>query len=303
MQLRAVLSRYYDERVTYIDSGYPKVFKAAQKHLTRILGSKHTRKINIDEVDYYIAQRAKGHTDDRGRKMKPPSHATLRRELNTAISACNWGLAHKWLKPEDMPVIDLPAPSPVNDNNWLSKKEAAKLIRCAYEIDWRLGLAIAIGVFTGARPTRIRYLAWERVNMKSNIIDFRPHNENPDSKKRYVRVRMMLELVPYMEQAFRRRGGEGRYWVLGGTQRLEYKFKQAVKAAGLDGRKVTLNTLRHTWATWSAIDGVDLAMISRVLGSTLKTVEKRYAHHHPSYQKEATQRRFFEAGDLDLVTM
>jgi len=299
MRLRAVLKRYHDEHVQYITTDYPKVFASAQRHLVRILGQKHTRTLNIKDIAHYKSERAKGHTDLLGRKYGAPSDATMRRELSIVISACNWGLSHKWLAVEDRPVVDLPPASPIKDN-WLSKEEALRFICEAYKISPRLGLFVVLGLFTGSRPSRLRYLAWHRIDRKAGVIDFRPHDYKGDAatRKRYVRVRMMIELVPYVETAWRRKG-EGAYWVLGNTQDLTYTFKQALANAGLDKRKITPNTMRHTWATWSAIDGVDLSMISRVLGSTIATVEKRYAHHHPSYQVAATQRRFFAGEGLE----
>jgi integrase len=51
--------------------------------------------------------------------------------------------------------------------------------------------------------------------------------------------------------------------------------------------RVTPHTFRHTWATWAAQRGVPLFEIAGMLGDTMKTVEKNYAHHHPDHLRGA----------------
>lgn len=292
MQLRTVLQRYYDEHITYKTTDTPRIFLIQMATLNRVMGRKHIGEIGIELTDKYIEARTKDGVKG----------ATIRGELNRILGAASWGLRHKWLAKEDMPVISLPAASPPKEE-FLRRDEAIRLIDAAFTVDWRLGLFVVIGLFTAARPSRIRYLEWRKVDFESEIIDFRPDKYDPtETKKHYTRVRMMAELVPYLRRAHARSVavGEGTY-VLGHTKDLDYKFGVALKRAKLDGpgRSITPNTLRHTWATWSAMDGVDLWMIAQVLGNTILTVERKYAHFHPSYQREATKRRFFMPGSLD----
>jgi integrase len=63
-------------------------------------------------------------------------------------------------------------------------------------------------------------------------------------------------------------------------------FDRAVVRAGL-GPDVTPHVLRHTRATHMAQAGADLWDIAGILGDTLATVEKTYAHHHPDYLRKA----------------
>jgi len=56
--------------------------------------------------------------------------------------------------------------------------------------------------------------------------------------------------------------------------------------AGLPG--VTPHVLRHTAATWMAQAGVSLVQIAGYLGNSAATVERVYAHHHPSHMAEAS---------------
>jgi integrase len=56
-------------------------------------------------------------------------------------------------------------------------------------------------------------------------------------------------------------------------------------------RKATPHTLRHTWATLAAQAGVPLWEIAGVLGDTLATVMKTYAHHCPDHLRGAVNFR------------
>ena len=59
--------------------------------------------------------------------------------------------------------------------------------------------------------------------------------------------------------------------------------------AGLQG--VTRHTLRHTWATWAAQHRVSMWDIAGVLGDTVETVTRNYAHHSPDDLRAAVNFR------------
>jgi integrase len=63
-------------------------------------------------------------------------------------------------------------------------------------------------------------------------------------------------------------------------------FTAACKRAGIVG--VTPHILRHSGATWMALDGVPLSEIAAVLGDREATVERVYRKFTPEYQVRAT---------------
>lgn len=65
-------------------------------------------------------------------------------------------------------------------------------------------------------------------------------------------------------------------------------FEAAADLAWL-GPDVTPHVLRHTRATWLMHGGVDLWEAAGALGMSFKTLESRYAHHHPDWQKDAAE--------------
>ena len=64
-------------------------------------------------------------------------------------------------------------------------------------------------------------------------------------------------------------------------------FRAACKRAGLKG--VSPHIMRHSAATWMAMDDVPMREIARLLGDEEATVERVYAKHSPSYLRRATK--------------
>jgi integrase len=73
-------------------------------------------------------------------------------------------------------------------------------------------------------------------------------------------------------------------------------FSRAVQRLGLnpkgihESQKVVFHTLRHTFASWLAIDGVPLYTISTLLGHASIEMTKRYAHLCPDIKQDAVEK-------------
>lgn len=75
----------------------------------------------------------------------------------------------------------------------------------------------------------------------------------------------------------------------------EPRYLRVVADAGLvagrgtaDG--VVYHTLRHTFASWLVMRGVDLYNVAQLLGNSLKMIEQTYAHLSPDYKRQAIDR-------------
>ena len=76
-------------------------------------------------------------------------------------------------------------PTPVRKERWLSRDEAAWMIRAARRAKlWYLVLFIRLGLYTAARATAILQLTWDRVDLETGRIDFRVEGEVETKKKR-----------------------------------------------------------------------------------------------------------------------
>ena len=72
------------------------------------------------------------------------------------------------------------------------------------------------------------------------------------------------------------------------VRKINKAFRSAREAAGL-GPDVVPHTLRHTCATWLAQSGVPVWEAAGFMGMTAEMFERGYGHHHPDYQREASE--------------
>src|SRR5207253_7507157 len=99
------------------------------------------------------------------------SAGTVRRELGVLRAAINY--AHKngrITRPVAVELPDRPEPR----DRWLTRTEAARLIRAARTPQARLYLPlfILIGLYTGRRKQAILSLRWPQVNLDARTINF-----------------------------------------------------------------------------------------------------------------------------------
>ena len=57
------------------------------------------------------------------------------------------------------------------------------------------------------------------------------------------------------------------------------------------GKDVTPHVLRHSRATHLMMAGISIWEAAKSLGMTAEMVERVYGHHHPDWQKDASQVR------------
>lgn len=283
--------------------------------LTAFMGDMEVVGMENSVAEEYVAQRARGRVGwvcpktGAQRGMSEAGHATVRRELIIFNAAKNWACRQRiggkpLLRLDDAPVFNLPPDSPIKDL-WLLREQAwavlkaaqpakAKTLRPAY-------VAIALGLFTASRRDAIAALVWDRVTLNTRaikagqeddlgVIDYREPGRRITKKRRAI-VPIMPELAPILLRAYEERDNQ---LVLGTRVWPRNSVEGAFKRAGVPW--CTPHTLRHTWATWAAQDGVPLWQIAGILADTMQTVERRYAHHHPDYLVKAVKRRVFDDG-------
>ena len=268
--IKTILIQYLHEHVR-VKCAAPSRAMYAYDALTALLGNKTPQQLGRKVIEAYCTKRG-------------VSNGTLRRELGVLVAALNHAIREKRLSRDDMPYIPMPE-EPAPKDRWLTKDEANALLLAARE-GWEPGepltrcyLFIMIGLHTGARKSAIEQLLWSQVNLAGRKIQFNPPGRVQTKKRRAV-VPMSDKLLKILSMVDEMDDDKP---VIGGSIRT--CFETAVKRAGLTD--VTPHTLRHTWATWAAQAGTSMWEIAGVLGDTVATVEKRYAHHHPDYLRAA----------------
>jgi integrase len=169
---------------------------------------------------------------------------TVRRELSVLRAAINFAYEEGTIT---RPVhVELPEP-PASRKRWLTRDEAARLVRASRTPSARLYLPlfILLGIYTGRRKEAILSLRWSQVDLAAGLIDFETPGRKQTSKRRGA-VRLPPRLLPHLRRA-RLRGTEIGYVLHRNGQRiLDVKkgFGAACERAGLE--RATPHTLRHT---------------------------------------------------------
>jgi integrase len=217
---------------------------------------------------------------------RPKSAA--RRDLETLRAAINYW--HKEYGPlPSVPFVTLPDKEQPRDR-WLTRKEAAKLLWAARRVP-HLYRFILIGLYTGSRAGSILALKWEWVDVERQIMRRRAPGES-ESNKRRPPVRLGARLVSHLrrwrDQDLRVGIAQVVHYNGAPVRKLRRSWTTARDAARLD-RAVTPHTLRHTRATWLMQAGVSPWEASGSLGMSVQVLEKTYGHHHPDWQKAASE--------------
>jgi len=133
--------------------------------------------------------------------------------------------------------------------------------------------AIRLFALTGARLSEMLELEWSMVDLE------RQHLRLSDSKTGRKSIYLNPPAVEVLANLPRLAGNP---YVICGEKpgahlvNLQKPWRRIRKAAGLDD--VRLHDLRHTFASWGAIDGLPLQMIQGLLSHSNMQTTQRYAH-------------------------
>lgn len=254
--------------------------------LKTALGSYDVQQLTPAVLAGYERDRKAGKVN--GRKV---GAGTLRRELNCLSAAINHAVRSKRVSAADKPHISLPDAPPPKDI-WLSAEQLRRFLDMAQTLFpgdklSRLYRFVVIAAETAARKTSIVRLRWDQVDLTNRLVHFQ-NDGLARTKKRRVAVPMSDALYDMLKRAYAERTTD---WVLDNPHSVQRHFDLLRDRAGAGFEKVTPHTLRHTWATQAAQAGVPLFEIAGVLGDTIQTVMKVYAHHSPDHLRGAVNFR------------
>lgn len=206
------------------------------------------------------------------------SAGTVLREVGVLRAALKWAVQHNWAI--SAPQIPNPVPIPRARQRWVTKDEARALLAGCTEP--HVKLFISLGLMTVARSGALLEARWDQVDWKRRTIDY---GEGHGNKQRAL-VPLNDDIFATLEAA-KRMACSDRIVEFRGRPVVSIKngFAAACRRAGIVG--VTPHILRHSGATWMAMDGVPLEEIARMLGDSLAMVEKVYAKKTPDYLRRA----------------
>ncbi len=180
--------------------------------------------------------------------------------------------------------------TPQGTLRFLSKKEAGCLLDACNKTRYPyLYPAVAIALHTGMRIGEILRLRWEDVDFNEgriNVVSRKEgHTKNYESRSVPLSsfVKNVLQTLtrnlssPYV---LCRQSGQK-------LDEIEYPWKVALKLSGIPHAR--FHDLRHTFASWLVMAGVDLRSVQELLGHKRIEMTMRYAHLSPGHMRKAIE--------------
>ena len=216
---------------------------------------------------------------------------TVRKELGVLQASINFAYSEGYLTAtRKVRLPEKPAPR----DRWLTRDEAARLLRAAYRSSRGKHLArfILVGLYTGTRSDAILGLRF-MPNTEGGWVDtesgmmYRRAAGQAETKKRTPPIPIPRPLLAHLRR-WERNGA--RYVVEVDGQRVasvKTAWKRALAEAGIE--HCTRHDLRHTAITWAMQHGADRWHATGFFGLSLDMLERVYGHHHPNYMRSAVE--------------
>jgi integrase len=247
-----------------------------------------------------------------GNRARTVTAAAARRELEDLRAAINHhrreGLCSEVVS------VALPDKTPAREQ-WLTRSEAARLLWAAWRareiqrhgrtnryVGRHVARFILTALYTGSRSAAICGAALMPtvgrgyIDLESGVFYRRASGER-ETKKRQPPAPISARLLAHIRRW--RRLGIAQHavveWNGKPVKSVRRAFGSTVRAAEIE--RVTPHVLRHTAATWLARAGVDLWKAAGLLGMTVETLQRVYAHHHPDYLRDAAEALGRQNGD------
>jgi integrase len=208
----------------------------------------------------------------RTERRKKVSGPTVNREFENIRHALN--LAVEWGYLEKNPATGIKSyRSTPGRVRYLTEDEFERLILAC---DSALKSAIITAVNTGLRRGELFDLEVKDINFDRRLLTVKR------GKNQAGRVIPLNDnAVEALRESIAGRK-EGRVFLLPNFRK---RFIKAVETAGIED--FTFHDLRHTFASWLVMSGVDLATVSTLMGHRTIQMTMRYAHLTPDYLAEA----------------
>lgn len=245
--------------------------EAALNMFEAFVGDLPLHKIGVKEIEAFLAER------------KTKRSAWNARNYYTTLSAA-FEAAKRWGNILVNPFRTVGKPKvPELLPLFLTRTDLAALMKRIEDRDFKELVVTAVS--TGMRLGELQHLEWSAINFATKTISVE-NTEHFTTKSRRCRKVPMTEglyatLLARKEKAtnetvlvFHRSGS------MLTRDQVSKSFKRFVVKAKLDER-LHFHSLRHTFASWLAQDGVSLYAIQKLLGHSSSSVTQIYSHLQP----------------------
>lgn len=214
------------------------------------------------------------------RRRQGIADSTIRAEQIELVTCINHLVqTHRIAATDLKPLKILPVGAP--RDRWLTTEETERLLQVAAanrKPKHRLSRAerfLWVAITTGARRRAIIELTWAQIDWTTELIHFNPHGRRQTTKTRPT-VPIPTRLKPVLQRAYEERISDH---LLDRPTDLHNNLTLLFEKAGLP--EISPHILRHTYATQAIMAGVEPIVVARILGNSLKMVDKVYAKYRP----------------------
>jgi integrase len=294
------LDDYYREHVTAHVADKVRQENAI-RHLKNYFGDVLLRSIDIPQCRAYTDARRKGAIGGGARRTgdrRKGSEGTIKRELNVLKAAANHALRWKRIDLSQFPTFEMPREhQDSQEAPWLTKDEVALLLRKAEEAaqiavmtdDERGALRkrqlrdfMLLTYWWGARRRSVQTLETCQVALETGRVNLHKAGQQVTKKRRPI-VPVFPEIRSTLERLVAE-ADEG--WLFGPNVDFYRPFRELCEDCGL-GEKAWPHVLRHSRATHMLMAGESIYKVAKLLGDTVKTVERVYGHHSVEFLAES----------------
>lgn len=278
LTIETALAEYISSKSPHVQAKTVQEYSIrADKHLIPFLGKKLLETLRSSDVEAYQKHRA----DEGADPGTVNGETTLLRAM--VRKAVAWG----WLERDPLPpgaFSKLPADRGRVD--FFSPEEWRAFLE---DVEADVKPVFRALLYTGSRLNEVLGLTWGDVDIPGRKLTFTMRKVGGRLKTQRMSgaLAAVLEALPKGTPAapvFRRT--DGAPWP---DHEVKRRFYRAAKKAGTrDG--LSVHSIRHTFASWLAIDGTPLRTIAELLGHSNVTMTFRYAHLSPAHLQEAVER-------------
>ena len=231
----------------------------------------------------------------RSKLLSEPTERNLQRTNATANRYCA-ALSHaftiavkEWGWIQDNPILKITKlKEPRGRTRYLSDDERERfLVVCKESKSPYLYLLVVLAISTGARKMEIASLKWQDIDLERGLIIL--HDTKNGEKRSLPLMSMAKDL---MKEHHKNRNDQTDLVFPSNNLRkpidIRTPFETALKKARIDDFR--WHDLRHSAASYLAMNGASLAEISAVLGHKTLNMVKRYAHLSDSHTAGVVER-------------
>ena len=266
---------------------YERIAGIVTNHLLPAFGEMKLARIRKPDILAYLTKRATpqaAEPPEEGKKKKKRAPRILsagsrNKELNTLKSIFHWAIAEEKLAHDPTVGIKGPKLEPGRVRYLQPTELRAVLSQCPTWLQPIAGLL----AFTGCRRGEILNLRWMDVDRSRGLLLL------PQTKNNEGRVIWLNDLALKVIDSLPKNGHKSTDRVFDGRspEDVSLSFLRACRRAGVENFR--LHDLRHTCASWLAMQGADIHLVAEMLGHRDLRMAKRYRHLNPAFLQGAAR--------------